>query len=244
MAQCPILKSGLTVAYIFVHHTVDDPITYAAGKDAKVVIWIVKRARDEHKQAIEWLNQNTEDDIGFFLIEIELWKIGDSLPATKFNVVERPNDWAKTMKAAQGLSDLQKMQVEYWQAFNDYAFARQDFANLFSKRKPSAQHWYDLSIGSSTLHIGLTVNTMKKCIGTEIYFNADKNLFEKFKRQAVEIESELGTTLIWREATKDCRILTLHKGDIKGGSVAWKEMFQWYCEMALQMRAIAKKYGY
>lgn len=56
-------------------------ITYASGKDAEVVIWIVKRARDEHKQAIEWLNQHTDENIGFFLLEIELWKINDSLPA-------------------------------------------------------------------------------------------------------------------------------------------------------------------
>ena len=78
-------------------------ITYASGKGAEVVIWIVKRARDEHKQAVEWLNQHTDKNIGFFLLEIELWKINDSLPAPKFNVVERPNDWAKTMLAERPL---------------------------------------------------------------------------------------------------------------------------------------------
>lgn len=48
-------------------------ITYASGKGAEVIVWIVKRARDEHRQAIEWLNQNTGVKIGFFLVEIELW---------------------------------------------------------------------------------------------------------------------------------------------------------------------------
>ena len=67
-------------------------ITYASGKDAKTIIWIVKRAKDEHRQAIEWLNAHTDEEVGFFLLEIELWKIGDSAPAPKFNVVSKPND--------------------------------------------------------------------------------------------------------------------------------------------------------
>ena len=146
-------------------------ITYASGKGAEVVVWIVKRARDEHKQAVEWLNQHTDENIGFFLLEIQLWKINDSLPAPKFNVVERPNDWAKTMKAVEGLSDTKKLQLEFWQAFNDYAFGKQEFKSVFSKRKPQPQHWYDLSVGSSTYRVGLTVNTQKKKIGTEIYIN-------------------------------------------------------------------------
>ena len=71
-------------------------ITYASGKDAKTIIWIVKRARDEHRQAIEWLNAHTDEEVGFFLLEIEVWKIGDSLAAPKFNIVSKPNDWGKT----------------------------------------------------------------------------------------------------------------------------------------------------
>ena len=70
-------------------------ITYAAGKDAQAVIWVVKHARDEHRQAIEWLNGHTDDEVAFFLVEIEVWRIGDSLPAPVFNVVERPNEWAR-----------------------------------------------------------------------------------------------------------------------------------------------------
>lgn len=217
-------------------------ITYASGKGAEVVVWVVRRARDEHKQAVEWLNQHTDENIGFFLLEIELWKINDSLPAPKFNVVERPNDWAKTMKAVEGLSDTKKLQLEFWQAFNDYAFGKPEFKSVFSKRKPQPQHWYDLSVGSSTYHLGLTVNTQKKRIGAEIYVNDDKLAFEKFKSQKDLIEAELGVQLDWRVATKDCRILALNNGDIKKGESAWPEYYDWYCSMALKLRDILKKY--
>ncbi len=73
-------------------------ITYASGKDADVVIWVVKHAREEHKAAVEWLNNHTDDKIGFFLCEIKLFQIGDSDIAPSFTVVERPNDWTKEIK--------------------------------------------------------------------------------------------------------------------------------------------------
>ena len=53
-------------------------ITYASGKSADVVIWVVKRAREEHRAAIEWLNNHTDEKIGFFLCEIKLYRIGSS----------------------------------------------------------------------------------------------------------------------------------------------------------------------
>ena len=62
-------------------------ITYASGKGADIVIWIVKRAREEHRAAIEWLNNHTDENISFFLIEIKLYKIGNSDPAVKFEMV-------------------------------------------------------------------------------------------------------------------------------------------------------------
>lgn len=74
-------------------------ITYASGLDANVIIWIVKEAREEHKSAIEWLNNNMVKDISFFLLEIRAFKIGDSLPAPMFKVIERPNDFIRAVKA-------------------------------------------------------------------------------------------------------------------------------------------------
>lgn len=41
-------------------------ITYAAGLDASTIIWIVIEAREEHRAAIEWLNNNTSKKTGSF----------------------------------------------------------------------------------------------------------------------------------------------------------------------------------
>ena len=70
-------------------------ITYASGLDAQVVVWIVTHAKEEHRSAIEWLNNNTNGNINFFLIELHAYKIGDSLPAPYFEVIEKPNDFIK-----------------------------------------------------------------------------------------------------------------------------------------------------
>lgn len=218
-------------------------ITYASGKGAEVIVWIVKRARDEHRQAVEWLNQHTDENIGFFLVEIELWRINDSLPAPKFTIIEKPNDWAKTMKVVEGLSEHQKMQLEFWQAFIDYAFNNDEFRKTFTQRKAQPQHWYDVSVGSSVYHIAFTINSQKKKLGAEIYIHNDKETYEHFKKFATEIEQEIGAEIVWREANKDCRILVLHDGDVKKGSDSWTQYFEWFCKMGILLKKITTKYG-
>ncbi|TLG75458.1 hypothetical protein [Culicoidibacter larvae] len=73
-------------------------IVYATGHDAEIQIWIVKDVREEHQQAIEWLNDNSLDEINIFLVKLELWRIGDSQPSPKFQIISQPNSWAKTIK--------------------------------------------------------------------------------------------------------------------------------------------------
>lgn len=73
-------------------------LTYAAGLNAVTVVWIAQKFREEHRAALDWQNENTEEHLRFFGVEIELWKIGGSLPAPKFNIVSKPNptdeeDW-------------------------------------------------------------------------------------------------------------------------------------------------------
>lgn len=196
-------------------------ITYASGKGAEVIIWIVKRARDEHKQAIEWLNQHTDENVGFFLIEIELWKINDSLPAPMFKIVERPNDWSKTIKSAQGLSETKLLQLNFWEAFSEYAFKKSEFSAIFNKRKAHPQHWYSLAFGKSQYSISFFTNTQNNTIGVELYISGNKERYNNLLSQKELIEKELNMSLEWKEAAKDCAIRARSKGNIKKDEKSW-----------------------
>ena len=217
-------------------------ITYASGKGAEVIVWVVKRARDEHRQAIEWLNQHTDSNIGFFLLEIELWQIGDSDKAPRFNIVEKPNDWTKTMKTIEGLSETDLLKLEFWTGFNDAMSNNDTFKHHFRARKASPQHWYDLSIGSSAYHVCLTINTQKQCIGADIYIDDDKELFAQFKSHQEEIASMLNSDVDWREAKKACRFCISTDINPKKRE-NWQKAYKWLLEKAIIYKEIASKYG-
>ena len=99
-------------------------LTYASGLETVTIIWISKEFREEHRAALDWLNEKTNQDINFFGLEIELWQIGNSSIAPKFNVVCKPNNWSRAISksahnGSDNFSELKLMQLEYWQGFRD-----------------------------------------------------------------------------------------------------------------------------
>lgn len=189
-------------------------ITYASGLDANVVIWIVKEAREEHRSAIEWLNSNMSKNISFFLIEIRAYRIGNSLPAPKFVIIEKPNDFVKTVNPGMDSGELSKAQSErlnFWNKFNETLVAR---GKPFNVRKASTDHYYDVAIGTSDAHICITLVNKNNSIGVEIYINDNKDLFDRFHSASDEIENELGFKMQWyrRDNGKVSRIIYYIKG--------------------------------
>lgn len=173
-------------------------VTYASGLDANVIVWIVKEAREEHRSAVEWLNNNTNKNVNFFLIEIHAYKIGDSLYAPKFEVVEKPNDFIKNAKIQIGSGELNKSQSErlaFWTRFNEVLVER---GKPFNVRKATTDHWYDVAIGVSAAHVGITLVNKEGCVGIELYINDDKDLFDSLNGDKSQIESELGLQLDWQ----------------------------------------------
>ena len=210
-------------------------ITYASGKDAKYIIWIVKHARDEHRQAIEWLNMHTDDDVNFFLLEIELWRIGDSLPAPKFNIVERPNDWAKEERRTTQLTDRDKFCLEFWQGFIDYASNQSAFMKEFKLRKAHKDSWFDVTIGMGQCFISLNVQNNKGTIDCGLYISDNKEFFGRMKTHKEEIEQLMGADTEWREATKACRIVRTIQLDTTN-KANWETAYKWYIEMAPKVK--------
>ena len=88
-------------------------LTYAAWFDAEAVVWVTREFRDEHRQALDWLNQRTGEDTQFFGVEVELWRIGESLPAPHFKTVATPNDWVKRQKSAIPVTERDKQNFEW-----------------------------------------------------------------------------------------------------------------------------------
>ena len=74
------------------HKHLGQALTYAAGLKATTIIWISTVFTDEHCDVLDLLNAITNENYKFFGVEIELWQIGDSLPAPIFNIVSKPKD--------------------------------------------------------------------------------------------------------------------------------------------------------
>ena len=218
-------------------------ITYASGKGADVVIWVVKHAREEHKAAVEWLNNHTDDKIGFFLCEIKLFQIGDSQIAPAFTVVERPNDWTKEIRKTASANSTQQQRLEYWQAFNDYAFSDANFSRIFNKRKPTTDHWMDFSIGSSACHIAVSQIQKRKAVDVELYINDDKELFKSLFAHKDEIEKNMEMELEWKELPerKASRILIEKTVDLDDRAT-WPEQFDYIMDTCIKMKRAFKRY--
>lgn len=218
-------------------------ITYASGIDAEIIIWIIEDVRDEHKQAVDWLNEHTDENINFFIIKMELWQIADSPYAPKFQIISKPNDWAKTLKRTLGqgnLTETKVKQLEFWNGFIEFAKKNKTTLKL---RKANPRHWYDISLGNSYSHIALTVNTRDNLLACEIYISNRKELFDKLHAQKDKIEGELGKKLVWsRLEEKKASSIKLFKEVNFIDIEKWEEYFQWLKENAELFQKVFPKY--
>ena len=201
-------------------------ITYASGHDAKTIIWIVKEAREEHRQAIDWLNEHTDEEINIFLCRIELWKIGDSAIAPKFQIVSSPNNWTKTIKRSMNneMSSTKMLLYNYWTKLSEEI--DRNYPN-FNSRKPRSSNFYDIALGSSLAHISLVINT-KSEVKCQIWIRDSKPLFDFLYDSKDKIEEELGYELEWARLDdyKSSYIAIINNSDIRDES-NWDNLIKW-----------------
>ena len=219
-------------------------ITYASGLDAKVIVWIVTEAKEEHRAAIEWINNNTADDINFFLIEIHAYRIGDSSPAPKFEVIEKPNGFSKRGKTKSNKGELNKSQSErliFWEQFNQVVVER---GKPFNLRKATTDHWYDVAVGSSDAHITIELVNKNGIIVVGLYINNNKALFDQLFKNKDDIEEKFGSPLIWDrlDTKKASRIQYSISGLNFDNHSNYTELMNRTIDVAVKMRNVLKQY--
>ncbi len=218
-------------------------LTYASTQDAKYIIWIAKEVRDEHKQAIDWLNEHTDENINFFAIQIELWQIGNSEPAPKFNIISKPNDWTKTIKKSSlnyEPTETKLSQLNFWKKYKEKLESEK---STLKPRNPRPQHWYNFAIGNSISHLYYTINTQNDELACGIWIRDEKELFNFLFKEKNRIEKELGEKLDWAElpGKKASRIKISCEADIDKPE-NWDKYFNWMKNVGEKFQKVFSKY--
>lgn len=229
------------------HNHLGQLLTYAAGLDAVTIVWIAERFTEEHRAALDWLNEATGEEINFFGLEIELWQIGDSAIAPKFNVVSHSNEWTrkirKSIRDGVELSDHKQLQQQFWAGFREYMDEQNGEVRA---TKPLPQHWMNHAIGRAGVKLASCVAKPKSGdrspeIRAEVCLtdhNA-KQYFSDLMARRDEIEQALGFPLTWHdpEGKNMCRIFTQKDTDFTDEAL-WPEQYEWLRERQEALRRV------
>ena len=221
-------------------------LTYAAGYDAKVLVWLTKEFRDEHRAALDWLNERTDDDTQFFGVVVELWRIGDSLPAPHFKLAASPNGWRKeraerSRSGSPGATERGERYREFFQSLLDILRKDHKFTNA-DKAQP--EHFRNFSSGYRGITYTAVFNRHKQATlflgingGSDDWNLQILEGLEQFKH---EMELELAHTLDFqrREGRKDCWIVLARPGSIDDDEDTLKEIRDWMVEKLVKFSQV------
>lgn len=224
------------------HDHLGKTIVYASGVDASVIVWIVKNARSEHVSAVEWLNEHTDSDVGFFLIEIHAIKIGSSDPAPQFKIITQPNEYMKSVKGT-GDKQLTRSQLgryEFWTQLNNYI---EENGIKLSVRKAGYDHWYDFKLGSSKYHLTINLLDAENKIRIAIWIRA-KEIFDNLHAYKDIIEKTYGGKLEWdrKDLKKDSWVADYISGFSYDDQSNWRELQEKVISKLLEFKKSIKPY--
>lgn len=227
------------------HKHLGQIIAYAAGVGAKKVIWVAESFRPEHAAALQFLNDNTTDDLNFFAVEVELWRIGDSPLAPKFEVVVKPNEWVKSgreqVRVAASTTPTKQLQQKFWMALIEKLAIS---APQIRPQKPRPQHWLNNSIGRAGFGLNITANTRDERLGVELWIPGAeaKQHFKNLSAQKQEIEKQLGFELDWQELPDSlaCRIASWYPNASLEDESRWDEYLDWLSQRLVKMDAVLR----
>jgi len=190
------------------HDHLGKSITYASALNAKTIVWIATDFTEEHKKALDWLNDNTNEDLAFWGVQLELWQISEETASMRLNIVSRPSTSVKTIKSkTNNESESRNTQLEFWTKFRDKLQATKKIPSL---QTPQPRYWFDVRIGRSNILLSDTCSPQKNIVGVRLYIRSSvvDVYYPALLAKKEDINKALGCEPIW-DANPDARDKTI-----------------------------------
>lgn len=223
------------------HDHLGKVVTYLSNLDAKLAIWITSNPREEHKKAIDWLNEFTPDDVSFFLVKIEAVVISNSLPAPLFSVVAEPTEISKEIgKEKKEYAEIHHLRKEFWTGLLEKSKKK---TNIFNNLSPSIYHWIGTGGGKAGINYNLCITN--SYAQAEIYLDRGKEFpelnkerFDKLLKNKEKIEKVFGDGLSWERLDKKraSRIGKKFTGFGLKDKEKWSEIQNRLIDVAIKMK--------
>ena len=226
------------------HRHLGQLIAYAAGLDARIVIWVSPDISEENRDAIRWLNEHTTNTVAFFAVSVEVWRIGDSLPAPRFNVVAEPSGFQRELvQTATKPSDRGRAYQQFFRAFVERLhrehpglvftnpdLVRYDSWTTFGAGRSGFELWVAFVEGGR-FRIALTITTGNR--------ETNKAAFDELHEERSAIEEELHESLEWErlDGWVTSRIGAHMEGSIDSPSDRLDELTNWAVDLFSKFRA-------
>ena len=187
-------------------------LVYAINLEAKRVVWITTNPVEQHAAVIDWLNENTPEDIAFYLIKVELIQLENNEPvAPLFTVIKRPTEDAKSIgQAKKEYAKSQYQKKEFWTGLLE---KEREMTDLHANISPGYHNWIGTSAGVNGINYNFTINNNSS--GFELYIDKgkgqkelNKQRFDKLHAHKEDIEAEFGGPFKWErlDDKRACRI--------------------------------------
>ena len=218
-------------------------LTYAAGYNAGVIVWIAGEFTDEHRAAVDWLNQETREGVDFFGVIVEAWKIGSSQVAPHFTVVANPNAWSNRDKlgmSTNSTSERQERQRAFFQKLVDTMREEHEFTKL---KKAGGKSWVTFPSGTSGVVFAAAFGR-RGVARVELYLDSEtdwnKSIFDQLSLSETEIHSEFESGLNWErmDSKKACRISITREGSIDDDDDALEDLRNWMENHLLKFKQV------
>ena len=224
------------------HSHLGQLLTYSAGLEAEVVVWVSRKFREEHRQVLDWLNRGASTE--YFGIVVELLQIDDSKPAVNLRLVASPNNWSRRAMNSATSADANGKYARYQQFFQTLIDELREKYRFTNARIGQAQNWYSFTTGTRGFQYAVSFAAGRR-LRAELYIDVGESTLNRagiefLRKERATLEIQFGEPLEWEnlEGRRACRVAIYRPGSIEDSAAALEEYQSWAIDHLLQFKKV------